>query len=195
MRYSASIAAVKSSFLRISGIRTELTSVPITARPRLLLGDYGAGAAGALDLLAGGLREAVCRDSQLLREVAHAEDLDRHVLPGREAALREGCGRHVGAVVEAGVEVLQVHRLGLGAAELLERHRLLHVRAAQLAHPHVDRHLAALEVHLLPVARARAPALVAASGSLAGAGALAAADALAAVARAGGRLEGVKSDL
>src|SRR3954452_21286363 len=109
----ASIAIVKKSFLRISGIRTEPTSVAITAcrqalgrdrdrpaevpawRPSSLLRDDGAGAAGALDLLAGGLREAVCGHGQLLGEIAHTEDLDRHALPGREAALREGCGCHV----------------------------------------------------------------------------------------------------
>ena len=78
---------------------------------------------------------------------------------------------------------------------VLERHRLLHVRAAQLAHPHVDRHLAALEAGAALRAGARARALLAATGGLADAGALAAADALAAVARAGVRLQGVQSDL
>ena len=42
------------------------------------------------------------------------------------------------------LEVRDVDRLGV-RAERLERHRLLLVRPAQLAHPHVDRHLPALE--------------------------------------------------
>src|SRR5204862_5310673 len=93
------------------------------------------------------------------------------------------------------VEVAQVDRLRVRAAELLERHRLLHVRAAQLAHPHVNRVLAALEVDLLLRARARARALLAATGGLAHAGALAAADPLLAVARAWVRLQVVEPDL
>ena len=52
-------------------------------------------------------------------------------------------GRHLGAGVEALLEVGEVDRLRLGP-EVLERHRLLHVRAAQLSHPHVDRVLPAL---------------------------------------------------
>jgi len=39
--------------------------------------------------------------------------------------------------LKASLEVEQVDRLGVGP-EGLERHRLLHVRTAQLAHPHVD---------------------------------------------------------
>ena len=60
----------------------------------------------------------------------------------------------------------EVDRLGV-RPEGLERHRLLHVRAAQLAHPHVDRVLAALEARPLLGARARAGALLAAAGGLA----------------------------
>ena len=41
--------------------------------------------------------------------------------------------------------------------ERLERHRLLHVRAAQLAHPHVDRDLAALEAARGPWRRSVSP--------------------------------------
>ena len=52
--------------------------------------------------------------------------------------------RDRGARLEPRLEVEQVDRLRV-RAERLERHRLLHVRAAQLAHPHVDRVLAALE--------------------------------------------------
>src|SRR5690606_20562340 len=79
--------------------------------------------------------------------------------------------------------------------EGLERHRLLHVRAAQLAHPHLNRVLAALVVRLALRARALAGALVAAAGSLAGAGALAASDALARLARTGLRPDRVEADL
>ena len=61
----------------------------------------------------------------------------------------------LGALVEARLEVAQVDRLGV-RPERLERHRLLHVRAAQLAHPHVDRVLAALEAGALLRAGARA---------------------------------------
>ena len=101
--------------------------------------------------------------------------------------------RHLGARVEARLEVLQVDRLRV-RAERLERHRLLHVRAAQLAHPHVDRHLAALEAGAVLGARARAVALLAAAGGLAGARALAAADALARLAAARGGLQRVQPD-
>src|SRR4051812_9599382 len=93
-----------------------------------------AGGAGALDLLARGLREAVRVDGELLRELALAEDLHRDALARGETGGTQRVGRDLGAVVEARVEVAQVHRLRVGAAVLLERHRLLHVRTAQLAH-------------------------------------------------------------
>src|SRR4051812_18149865 len=175
-------------------MRTELTSVPITAAAPLVLYE-GAGAAGALDLLPRALREAVCAHGQLLRELADAEDLDRHVLARREPALGERRRRDLGTVVEARVEVAQVHGLRVRAAELLERHRLLHRRTAQLAQAHVERHLAALEVHGVAVARACAPALVPAARGLPRARALAAADALLAVARALRGLKRMETDL
>ena len=71
--------------------------------------------------------------------------------------------------------------------ERLERHRLLHVRAAQLAHPHVEGDLAALVAGLALVARARAGALLAAPGGPAVARALAPAHALARPPRAARR--------
>src|SRR6185437_16251218 len=80
-------------------------------------------------------------------------------------------------------------------AEVLERHRLLHMRTAQLAHPHVNRHLAALEVGPRLGARAGARAVLTAARGLAEARALAAPDALARVARAGLRLQRVETDL
>src|SRR5207247_3620091 len=107
----------------------------------------------------------------------------------------QGVGSALRAVVEARLQVGQVDGLGVGAPELLERHRLLHVRAAELAHPHVDRVLTALVADLPLRARARARALVPAAGGLARAGALAAPNALALLARAVGRLQRVKSDL
>src|SRR6266403_4278071 len=66
---------------------------------------------------------------------------------------------HLGAGVEARLEVTDVDRLRV-RAERLERHRLLLVRAAQLAHAHVDGHLPALERGPPLGARARARALL-----------------------------------
>src|SRR5918992_1184010 len=152
-----------------------------------------AGPARGLDLLAGGLREAVSVHGQRLAELAVAEHLDGHVAPRGEARVAQRVRRDLGARVEALLEVPQVHRLGL-RAELLERHRLLHGRAAELAHPHVDRVLPALEAHAPLVAGAGAGALVTAAGGLAHAGALAAADPLALLARAGRRLQRVEAD-
>ena len=123
-----------------------------------------------------------------------AEHLDRHAAcawrgPSRAASPGSPRRRR-----RSGVQVREVDRLRV-RPERLERHRLLHVRAAQLAHPHVERHLAALVAGLALVAGARARALLAAPGGLAVAGALAAADALA----CGGasrpwRLEAVEAD-
>src|SRR5918999_5379657 len=159
---------------------------------RLLL-DQLAGPARGLDLLAGRLREAVGVHGERLAQVALAEHLDGHVAARGEPGLAQRVRGDLGARVEARLEVPQVHRLGAGT-ELLERHRLLHGRAAQLAHPHVERVLAALEAHAPLVARAGAGALVTAAGGLAHAGALAAADPLALLARAGRRLQRVEAD-
>src|SRR5215210_7011144 len=183
------MAAVKASFFLISGTLNAFRNVLSIG----LLLDQLTGAARGLDLLAGRLREAVGVHGERLRDVALPEDLHGHLAARGEVLLAQGVGGHLGPLVEASLEVPQVDRLGL-RAELLERHRLLHVRAAQLAHPHVDGRLPTLEVHLLARARAGARALVAATGGLAGAGALAAADALARLARAGGRLQRVESD-
>src|SRR5215218_1271652 len=180
--------AVKASFFRISGTLNAFRNVLSTG----LLLDQLAGAARGLDLLASRLREGVGVHGERLREVALPENLDRHLAARGEVVLAQRVGGHLRPLVEACLEIAQVHRLGV-RAELLERHRLLHVRTAQLAHPHVDRGLTPLEVHALLRARARAGALVAAPGGLAGAGALAAADALARLARAGGRLQRVEA--
>ena len=102
--------------------------------------------------------------------------------------------RDLGAGVEARVEVAQVHGLRV-RAERLERHRLLHVRAAQLAHPHVDRHLAALEARAVLGARARAGALVAAAGGLAVPEPWPRPTRLRGLAAAGSRLQVVQADL
>src|SRR5207244_10616887 len=139
--------------------------------------------------------EAVRVHGQLLRQLALAEHLHGNALARGEARTLEGVRRDLGSVVEAGVEVAQVHRLGLGAAELLERHRLLHVRPAQLAHPHVDRHLAALGVRAALGAGPRACALLTAPARLSDARALAAADALAPVAGPRRGLQRVQADL
>src|SRR6202021_2495120 len=97
------------------------------------------------------------------------------------------------ASVETSLEILEVDRLGV-RTERLERHRLLHVRAAQLAHPHVNRHLPALEARPLLGARARTVALLPATGRLAGTGPFAATDPLARPPRTGGRLQVVQAD-
>src|SRR5215204_6794894 len=173
------MSATRKAFRKVRSIRLPLYQL--------------AGAAGGLDLLSGGLREAVRVDGEGLRELAAPEHLDRHVALRREPLLTQRVGGHLGTRVEARIEVVEVHGLRL-RPELLERHRLLHMRAAQLAHPHVDRRLTSLEVHALLRARARAGTLVAASGGLAGARALATADALARLARAGRRLQGVQTD-
>ena len=102
--------------------------------------------------------------------------------------------RHLGALVEALLEVLEVDRLRV-RAERLEGHRLLLVGPAQLAHAHVDGHLPALEARAVLRARARAVAVLAAPGGLAHARALAAADALARLAAARGGLQRVQSEI
>src|SRR5688500_7423002 len=181
--------AVKASFFRISGTLNAFRKV---LSIRLLL-DQLAGAARGLDLLASGLREAVGVHGELLRDIALTEDLHGHRSAGCQPLVTQGVGGDLGPSVEASLEVPQVDRLG-PRAELLERHRLLHVRAAQLAHPHVDGRLPTLEIDLAPRARARAGAFVAAAGGLAVAGALAAADALARLARARGGLQRMESD-
>src|SRR5579871_771205 len=69
----------------------------------LLLAEERQGAAGRLDLVAGGLGGAVHGDLELLRELADAEQLD--VLADRpDQALRlEGLGRDGLAGIEAGL--------------------------------------------------------------------------------------------
>src|SRR3954452_18029378 len=155
--------------------------------------DDDRGTAGGLDGLASGAAERVRVHGELLGERALGEDLDRDVLAAAQALGLQRVERDLVAGLEAPLEVLEVDRLRV-RAEGLERHRLLHVRAAQLAHPHVDGHLPALEVRPALSAGARARALLAAAGRLAGARALAAADALARLARARRRLEGVQTD-
>src|SRR4051794_6137783 len=181
--------AVKASFFRISGTLNEFRKVLSIG----LVLDQLTGAARGLDLLASRLREGVGVHGERLGKLALAENLDRHLAARGEVLLAQGVRGHLGPRVEARLEVSQVDRLGL-RAELLERHRLLHVRTAQLAHPHVDGRLPTLEVQLDLGSGARARALVAAARGLARAGALAAADALARPARPGGRLQRVESD-
>jgi hypothetical protein len=126
-------------------------------------------------------------DGQRLGELTTAEDLDRDVAPGGEARGLQGGRVDRGAGVEARLEVLEVHGLRV-RPERLEGHRHLLVRPTELAHPHVDRVLAALEAGPVLGAGARTRALVAASGRLAVPRAVAAPDALAVLARSGGRL-------
>src|SRR5439155_21354783 len=113
----------------------------------------------------------------LLRHLAAAEQLhvDARVL---DQTLRdERLGRHLVAGVEP-VEVADVDGLRVGA-ERPERHRVLRRGTAQLAEPHVDLGLSALEAcrHLVR-ARARLLALDAAAGVAALSGAEGPPDAL-----------------
>src|SRR5579859_448207 len=124
--------------------------------------DDDAAAAGRLDPLAGGGAERVRMHLEALGELAAREDLDRDPLARAEARGAQRLERDDRAGLEPLLEIADVDRLGVGA-ERLEGHRLLLVRAAQLAHPHVDRVLAALEVCAALGARARAPALLAAA--------------------------------
>src|SRR5436305_925314 len=140
--------------------------------------DQLAGAAGGLDLLARLGAEGMCLDCERLGDRTLGEDLDRDVLARGQALPVHRFERHGIAGLEALLEVEQVHDLGV-SAEGLERHRLLHVRTAQLAHPHVDRVLTTLEACAPLGARARAPALLATARRLARARPLAATDALA----------------
>src|ERR1700761_337077 len=151
------------------------------------------GSAGGLDLLLGRLAETVRSDRQFGRDLTAGEDLHR-VRASRQALGLQRLGGHLVAGFEALGEVGEVDRLRLGA-EVLEGHRLLHVRAAELSHPHVDRVLPALVARLFLRARARARALVAATGGLAVTAALAPADALAAMGRARLRPQIVQTDL
>src|SRR3954453_23435460 len=74
-RYSASSAAVKASFLRISPTVKALRIVDSIGRLRLL--DQRAGPAGRLDGLARGGAEGVGVDGERLGDLALGQDLDR----------------------------------------------------------------------------------------------------------------------
>src|SRR5450755_2246238 len=160
-RYSASIAAVNSTLVRISPTLNAPRIVEIIALSSGL--DQLAGSAGGFDLLTRGRAEAVGVDGERLGDLALGEHLDRDVLALGQALGVHRLQRDRVPRLEALLEIEQVDRLGV-RPEGLERHRLLHVRAAQLAHPHVNRHLAALEPGPRLGARARAVALLAAAG-------------------------------
>src|SRR5450755_1675092 len=91
IRYSSRITAVNRIFVRISPTLNAPRIVAIMPRPSVL--DQLAGAAGGLDLLAGGLREAVCVDRQRLGHRALGEHLDRHALAGGQALGVQGLQR------------------------------------------------------------------------------------------------------
>src|SRR3954471_10232694 len=186
------MSATVNALRIVDSMRRDQGSSAAARAAGLLLDDDHAAARG-LDSVAGRTAELVRVDGELLGERALGEDLDRDVLAAPEALGLERVERDLVAGLEAPLEVLEVDRLRV-RAEGLERHRLLHVRAAQLAHPHVDGHLPALEVVPGLRARARACALLAAARGLAGARALAAPDALARLARARGGLERVQTD-
>src|SRR5579884_1579790 len=147
-RYRARSSAVKRIFLRMSATRNAPRIVEIISR--LLLRGWGrrldllAIAAGRLDRLARLGAERVGVNGERLAQLALGEHLDRHVLASGEALVLERFQGHRRARVEAGLE------------------------AAQLAHPHVDGVLAALEVDTRLVAGPRARSLLAAPRGLAG---------------------------
>src|SRR5919106_6595729 len=126
----ASIAAVNSSFLRISATVKALRIVESMCSPRLALDDLRA-AAGRLDRLARGRAEGVGVDGELLRQRAAREHLDRYTLAVGQAVGVQRIERNLITGVEAPLEVDEVDGLRV-RPERLERHRLLHVRAAQL---------------------------------------------------------------
>ena len=137
--------------------------------------------------------ERVRVHGQGLAQLALGEDLDGDVRARGQAAGAKQLERDLGAGLEALLERGDVDRLGAGT-EGLERHRLLHVRPAQLSHAHVDRHLATLEARPALAARAGAGALLPAPGRLAGARALAAPHALARAAASRGGRQAVQPD-
>src|SRR5215204_2925498 len=106
-RYSASSAAVNASFFRISGTLNELRMVESTAAPRGLGVDDLAGAAGGLDLLAGGLGESVGVHGERLGQLTAAEHLDRDPLAGRQAGAAQRVEIDRGAAFEARLEVIE----------------------------------------------------------------------------------------
>src|ERR1700746_503026 len=161
-----SIPAVNAIFLRMSATWNALRIVEsIFLRLRLAV-DHPARAARRLYALTSGCAEGVRVHRQRLLQLALREHLDRHALARRESAALQQLERHLGARVEARVERPDVHRLR-ARAERLERHRLLHVRPAQLSHAHVDRHLPALERDLALRSRTRPRALLPAARRLA----------------------------
>src|SRR5579875_816009 len=173
---------------------------PESWRSRARLPGVGAGrvqqlaaAAGSLDRLTRRRAEAVRVDGERLAQLAARQHLDGDAPARGQSARAQLLGRDNLAGLEALLQRPEVDRLRVGA-ERLKRHRLLHVRAAQLAHPHVDRVLAALKARAALGAGACAPALLAATGGLAGARPLAAAHALARMAGAGRRTQVVQAD-
>jgi hypothetical protein len=110
---------------------------------RSLLDDL-AGTAGSLDGLSRRATEGVSVHGERLGDLALGEHLDRNLLAGRQTRALERLDGDDVAGHESLLEVGEVHRLRV-RPEWLKGHRLLHVRTTQLAHPHVDRHLATLE--------------------------------------------------
>src|SRR6188474_1628335 len=117
-----------------------------------------AGTACRFYLLLCSSAEGVSFDCQLLGELATGEDLHRVRALG-EPLLPQGLGRHLSIGVETLLQIGEVDRLRFGP-EVLKGHRLLHVRPAQLSHPHVDRVLPTLVVGLALRPRTSASPLV-----------------------------------
>src|SRR5689334_22914301 len=95
-----------------------------------------AGTAGRFYLGLGGGAEAMCPHGQFLADLAASEDLDG-VRALCQALFLQRLRRHLGIGVEALLEIAEIDRLRF-RPEVLERHRLLFVRAAQLSHSHMN---------------------------------------------------------
>src|SRR4051794_20092951 len=120
----SSIAAVNSSFLRMSATVNALRIVAsMRCRLRLAVHDDRRAARG-LDLLARGGAELVRVDGERLGELAAGEDLHGDVLARAQALGLQRLERDLGAGVEAALQVGEVDRLRV-RPEGLEGHRHL----------------------------------------------------------------------
>src|SRR5674476_325561 len=177
----ASAPAEKRTFVRRSGIFQALTSdcqslLFTAAIPPRRSEELGF-AAGRLDLVHGAARVHRHAHVEGLVEVAAAEDLDGRARVLHDALGHEGLGRDLVARRERLRQAADVDRHRIGT-ERADRHALLHVRAAQLAEPHVERRLPALVARAHAAAGAGVVALVPLARGFALAAALAATETL-----------------
>src|ERR1700727_4008563 len=125
--------AVKASFLRMSATWNALRIVEsigcqfrgaigatLAERSILALDDM-TGATGGLDALARARAEGVGVHGEGLGQLALGENLDRYLLAGTETLGLQQLYGDLGPRLEAGVQIGDVHGLGM-RAEHLERH-------------------------------------------------------------------------